>query len=326
MIFLNLPINNLLMPKCDICQYQKTKFFHKIDRYVYYQCSRCVTLFLYPKPTLKQISNYYKKSFKYPAGEINEKLIRIRGKSILKNLKKMNPAGKTLLDIGSGYGYFLHEAKVSGFKIAGIEPAKELYSASINRLIEADIQNCSFAEYFMRKQKKKFDFITIIHTIEHVLNPQQTISKALKLLNPQGILYLETPNLDSHLFRSEKQDYTFLTPPDHVWIFSKKSFETILTTIQGIKIEKISSYSYPEHLMGILKKYLNVILGRSDAMTPESINNSGCTPKVIPYQNDKINIKKVKFLLFDKCLAPIFTPLLNVGIYGTILELYIRKK
>ena len=77
------------MPSCAICQFRKTKFFHKINRYPYYQCPRCMTLFLHPKPTLRQIANYYKKSFKYPAGETNEKLIRARAKLILNNLNKI---------------------------------------------------------------------------------------------------------------------------------------------------------------------------------------------------------------------------------------------
>ena len=158
------------MPSCAICQFRKTKFFHKINRYPYYQCPRCMTLFLHPKPTLRQIANYYKKSFKYPAGETNEKLIRARAKLILNNLNKINPVGKNLLDIGSGYGYFLDEADKIGLNTEGIEPAKALYSASINRLIEADIKNCSFAEYFKQKPVKPKKDVLFLGRITPIKN------------------------------------------------------------------------------------------------------------------------------------------------------------
>ena len=314
------------MPSCAICQFRKTKFFHKIDRYAYYQCSRCITLFLYPKPTLRQIANYYKKSFKYLAGETNEKLIRARAKLILNNLNKINPVGKNLLDIGSGYGYFLDEADKIGLNTEGIEPAKALYSASINRLIEADIKNCSFAEYFKLKPKKKFDFITIIHTIEHLLNPQETIFEAIKLLNSGGILYIETPNLNSNLFTAEKQNYTFLTPPDHIWLFSLKSFHYLLRNYKNVACLKTSTYSYPEHFMGIIK---HILSKKGFLSHPEFISGSDFKKlqllKQVRYDKKK-NLKSIKYLLIDKFFAPLLTPILNLGIYGSILELYIKKK
>jgi len=40
----------------------------------------------------------------------------------------------------------------------------------------------------------------------------------------------------------------------------------------------------------------------------------------------EMNKQNMRFLLFDKLLAPFFTPLLNLGGYGSILELYIKKK
>src|SRR3989344_3234667 len=101
------------MPFCVICKHSKskTKLFCTIGGYIYYHCSRCKTLFIHPKPKFAQISNYYLKNFKYAAGKVNEKIIRSRAKKILKNLIKLSPTGKSLLDVGSGYGYFLDEAK-----------------------------------------------------------------------------------------------------------------------------------------------------------------------------------------------------------------------
>ncbi len=102
------------MPKCQICTNTNTKFFYKLKHYSYFFCNRCVTLLLAPQPTEAQIKKYYVKNFIYSAGEANEKQIRNRAKLILKNLKQYNPEGKTLLDIGSGYGFFLYDSKKKG--------------------------------------------------------------------------------------------------------------------------------------------------------------------------------------------------------------------
>lgn len=316
------------MPQCQICQNKKTKFFNKINKYSYYFCPRCITLFLYPKPTARQINRYYSKSFEYSAGQINEARIRSRASTILKHLKQLNPAAKTLLDIGSGYGYFLDEAKKYNLKTIGIEPAKHLASLSMNRYIDT-VYNLTFDQFFKRHKRKQFDFITVIHTIEHLTNPRETIQKAVKLLNKGGILFLETPNLDSHLFYSEKYNYTFLTPPDHIWLFSQRSFYYLLKKIRGIQIEKISTYSYPEHFMGIIKNLLNRqskdyhgLIADSHRYPRESATNQ----RKSSLQQKTNYIKHFKYLLFDKLIAPLLTPFLNLGIKGSILELYIRKK
>jgi len=322
-------IDNSYMSACEICIFKKLKFFHKINKYRYYLCPNCQTLFLVPKPTVSQITKYYKKSFEYTAGETNEKEIRKRAKIILKNFKRLNPNGKTLLDIGSGYGYFLDEARNFEYEIHGVEPSKTLYSTSIKRLIEVVITNMNFENYFSMYKLKKFDFITIIHTVEHVLNPKQTLHKAIGLLNPGGILYIETPNVDSHLFRSEKYNYTFLTPPDHIWLFSKKSFKKMLGNNSGIRIERISSYSYPEHFMGILKrnfKYQISSIKSGKKIRKKTFSNLENLDLGFVWKLEIGNWKFFKYLLLDRIISPILTPFLNLGIYGSILELYIRKK
>ncbi len=309
------------MPKCEICRHKKTKFFHKINNFSYYFCRNCGTLFLNPKPSQKFLENYYAKKFAYSAGEENEMLIRQRAISILTKLKHLNPKGSSLLDIGSGYSFFIDEAKKLGFEVKGIEPSKELFRNSVNYLTEF-VNHETFEEFYLKNRNKKFDFITLIHVIEHVSNPIDTINKAIKLLKPRGILYIETPNLDSHLFYSEKYNYTFLTPPDHLWLFSQTSLKKILTKIPDIQIEKINTYSYPEHLMGIIKRKFQ--LSKSKFQTNSSIQRTNSTN--LKNLNLKFDSKFIKYIVLDKFLAPLLTPLLNIHTKGSILELYIRKK
>jgi len=308
------------MSKCPLCQSASIKYFHTLNSYKYFQCFNCITLFLNPIPNKEEISAYYSRNFKYPAGESNEQLIRKRAKIILKKLKELLPDGKNLLDIGSGYGYFLNEANKMGMTSSGIEPAKNLYENSLRHSSNSKIYNLTFSKFIAKNNKEKFDFITLIHTIEHVINPNLVINNALKLLKPKGILYIETPNLDSHLFRAEKYSYTFLTPPDHIWILSRFSFMNILAKLKGIKIEVISSFSQPEHLMGILKRNLS----------HPNLKQQKSPQELRLKEPDEIKIKgiaaNIKFIFFDKILAPLLTPLLNVGIYGSTLELYIKKK
>ncbi len=271
--------------------------------------------------------------FEYTAGRVEESRIRKRADIILKKLKQLYPEGKTLLDIGSGYGYFLDEAQKSGLKSFGIEPNKKLAQFSVNsvtgngvsQLTGKSIFNGTFQEYAKNFDSQKFDFITAIHVIEHVRRPLQFINQASRLARTGGILYIETPNYDSLLARTEKEKYVFLTPPDHIFLFSKRSFQLIEVGNPNLSIESISSYSYPEHFMGILKNKLKVRSEtKSDLVNKLKVSNENLKLDIDSKLKIK-NLKFIKYVLFDKLLAPIFTPLLDCSNRGSVLELYIRR-
>ncbi len=304
---------------CPICKSKHVAFFHRINRYTYYRCKRCLTLFLSPLPTQKDLNLYYQNSFSYSAGATNEQQIRKRAKRILSQLKRIHPTGERLLDIGSGYGYFLDEARHAGLKPIGIEPSSKLYHVTVKYLTVT--KNVTFEEFYKQnKGKVKFDFITMIHVIEHVPNPKRFIEQAVELLNPQGILFIETPNVDSHLFYAEKANYTFLTPPDHLWLLSRKSFKQITSKLKSTSLIKLSTYTLPEHVMGIFKRKVQ------NSNVKAQINVKDQNPNHSGSLHYNIIMKWAKTMVFDKLLAPLLIPIINLNYKGSILELYYRKK
>jgi len=161
----------------------------------------------------------------------------------------------------------------------------------------------------------KFDIVTCIHVIEHVSNPKEFISLLLQLVKPGGILYIETPNSDSHLLYVEKEQYTFLIPPEHLWLLSRHSIKKILPN--NASIEYINTYSNPEHLMGIVKRLIK---------GPRKLESEIKSEKKVETNAKVSSVKKrFSFYFFDQVLAPLFTGTLNIYHKGSILELYIRK-
>lgn len=324
-----------MIVKCKLCG-KRTKLKHIVLKFKYYWCGNCKTLYIHPFPSEKILSQYYKNSFQYPAGEKNEIQIRKRAQLILNRLINLNPQGSKLLDIGSGYGYFLDEAHKKRLIISGIEPSIKLIKKSLHseRIIHDQFPSKKLLTF-------KFDFITIIHVIEHVQNPKHMIKEAIKLLHPNGVLFIETPNLNSHLYNFQQKHFTFLTPPDHLWVLSKDSF--INTLPNRCKICKVSTYSYPEHFMGILKSVVNKtkyqtdnhlliknISLRANNRIAKQSHQYRCCYAVNKYLINSLAIinifKTVKYLIFDLVIARLFYRLLNIKQYGSILELHIRVK
>lgn len=303
---------------CPLCVSTKTSFFAKKDVYSFRRCSRCKTIFLTSLPQKKELKVHYSKQFSYNDGLQNEKVIRSRSNIILRKIRQFYPHTKTLCDVGSGFGFFLDEAHHSGFEVTGIEPSKQLANFSK--------QNYHIFPYigelktYIRAHHNNFDIVTCIHVIEHVADPKAFITALLQLVKPGGLLYLETPNSDSHLLYAEKEKYTFLIPPDHLWLFSLDSIKNILP--KKTEIINISTYTYPEHVMGI-GKALSTSLFR---LAPRSVSEGGNNIEVRNINIMKTVKKKIFFYLFDSTIAPLFTGIVNLYHKGSILELYIRKK
>jgi len=283
-----------------------------------YRCSVCKSLFLNTPPSNVQLENYYKKKFSYTDGLLNELPIRKRSEIILNTLRTMTPTATSICDVGSGYGYFLDEASKRGYRAEGVEPSKRLALHAKN-MYSLPVYNGGLKEY-IHKKHPQFDIVTCIHVIEHVMNPKSFISLLVRLVKPGGMLYLETPNSDSHLLYAEQSDYTFLIPPDHLWLLSKESIKIILPV--NTRIHSINTYSYPEHVMGIFKKLIKIVNKSNRRIyVPTHIKTNNIRAK------KTISLrKKLSYYFFDKGIAPLFTGMLNLYHKGSILELYIKKK
>lgn len=302
-------MKNLL---CPICQSVTTEYYAKRDAFSYHHCTQCNHVFLFPRPTSSALHDLYTGDYEFRVNAIAKARFEELAGTILRRMKKINPRGKTLLDVGAGYGTFVEMGLKHRLKAIGIEPARNLYRQAKtklgNKIIHTDLRG------YMKRNSKLFDFISLIHVIEHVENPTETLSTLYGLLEPNGVLYVETPNIDSILSYTEKSNYTFLTPPDHLNLFSPRSFKTLLTSLELPLKDVYSTYSYPEHFVGILRSLKSQIFHNH-------VSAATSTQKT-----NKMNSDTVSDLpFFDRVVAPLFTPILNIGNRGSILQIYLQK-
>jgi 2-polyprenyl-3-methyl-5-hydroxy-6-metoxy-1,4-benzoquinol methylase len=103
---------------------------------------------------------------------------------------KLDPAQRTLLDIGSGAGFFLQVGKNRGWKVKGIEPSRS--AATYAKEMGLDVENDFFTENV--KNLGKFDVVNLTAVLEHVPNPKVFLRNAVSHLKDKGILCLSVPN------------------------------------------------------------------------------------------------------------------------------------
>lgn len=105
------------------------------------------------------------------------------------------------LDVGCGFGGFLVAFSRLGLEAYGIEldPSRvELAKANCLDIgLTRNVYQKSVLDDDLKECLGKFDVITCIDVIEHVLDVPKTLSNMISLLNPGGVLVLKIPNKDA---------------------------------------------------------------------------------------------------------------------------------
>lgn len=312
--------------KCHFCK-SLASLLCKNNYYNCYFCNFCKTVFLSPLPIQKDITQRYAgyNNLYIEFKEVMKKRSKRTSEEICTLLRKFNTTGQTLLEVGSGYGFFLDIAKRYFEDVSGIEPIKNLCEYARKEL-EITTVNNTYQTYFKKNPNKKFDVIVLIHVIEHVLDPREILMLAAKHLNKNGVLFLETPNVDSHLFEMEREAYTFLIPPEHIYLFSPTSFHHLLKDFPSLEIKKVTTYSLPEHFAGVIKRKIKRYLGKSETKKNNIAPHTDITEKPVEVSKHKSIVSSIKYLLFDKIFCGLFHETMSIGNKGSMLQVYIVKK
>lgn len=298
--------------QCVVCQSFASQHVLVIAKngYNIKRCNNCGFLFVFNSPSERFLNSFYK-NFDYKTDLDLEFRIREDAKRSLQVIDKLSvPLGK-LFDIGCGRGYFLDEARSLGWNTFGIDYSHEVidYAVKVLRL------NVKVGNILSYSTKKRFSLITLNQVLEHILSPGELIRKCYELLNTNGYVYIATPNIESISARIFGAEFEHIIPPEHLNFFSNKTLEMLLRD-NGFKLIYHGSWSYPENLAGIIKKFVKNRKGyklSTSSNQPIEFN-----------QNNSIG-KKIKYIVFDQLFCQFFYKLLEIDSFGINLEVIAQK-
>lgn len=151
---------------------------------------------------------------------------------------------KRILDVGCGYGHLLFAIKEKyGSKVSGVEPSKKIAEIG-HEYFGIEIEANILENY---KPEEKFDLIICNHTIEHADNPTEFLLKMRELLNDNGFLYIEVPNILKPTGNFNLNTFLY---NEHLQTFSASNLEKLLNRC-GLQVVQ---YNDSEFLMFYLRK------------------------------------------------------------------------
>ena len=225
---------NISTEKCPVCLSQHHQTLYTLEKGQLLTCKNCNLVFYSPRATLDELEAFYNsQDYRdyYQNSLMTEKVFsQKRYQQLHQLINHYNPklffsSPKYLLDIGCGSGNFLSVASQNGWEVTGSE-LSSIAVQKANQMIEntvltGDILSLDLPDNY-------YDLITIYHVIEHLIDPISTLEKIKSHLKPQGIAFIETPNIKSLGSKIRGQKWSNITPPEHISYFNPNSLSYCL--------------------------------------------------------------------------------------------------
>ncbi|HEX7095090.1 MAG TPA: class I SAM-dependent methyltransferase [Acidimicrobiales bacterium] len=124
------------------------------------------------------------------------------------------------LDLGCGLGGLVRHLRDQGFEHAiGSDDGH-----ARNRALELGVQCLSTSE--LDEIDARFDVITSIEVIEHIIDPMPFVTNVARLLRPGGLFFFTTGNARRH--RDDLASWPYVIPEIHVSFFEPHTMERAL--------------------------------------------------------------------------------------------------
>jgi len=257
----------IIHTECPICSNKNLKPFLVCKDYTVSgeqfeitYCQQCHTGLTQNIPDQASINSYYKAESYISHSDTKEGLINrlyhyarnfmLKSKHGLVS-KTSHVQNGSLLDIGSGTGYFLEMMKSKQWQVKGIE-ADEDARKFAQQQFGLDILP---PEELTELPEKQFDAITLWHVLEHLHELNGSWQQFGRLLKDTGRLFIAVPNHQSYDASHYKAQWAAYDVPRHLWHFSPDSLATLARNHGFQIIEKKIMPFDPFYIALLSEKY-----------------------------------------------------------------------
>ncbi len=191
-----------------------------------FECRNCSSLFV--EDYAKDRSYLYDENYAPWSGD-SEAVIASKVNTFKKQLSvllpRIDPSGKKLLDAGTAKGYLMAAAQELGFDAYGFDISKPAIDAA-KKNFPAKKLFCGTL-YKAKYKNEEFDVITMTDIIEHLPDNHKFMKEINRILKPNGVILIITPNSDSFTRKLLRKNW-YQYKNEHIIYYSRRGLRHLL--------------------------------------------------------------------------------------------------
>ena len=211
------------------------------------QCSKCKHVQLNPVPSKDEDKLFYdnnlQEKFVNNSGTIknNRKKSAYDLNRRVELVSKITPKNGKILEIGSGYGFFLEQMKRKNYDVIGIEISNEHQKIS-KRVTKAKVFDVNIMENNITLGK--FHTIVLFYVFEHISHLKQFLKNIRKMLFRNGKVVIEVPNFNDYQIKINHSYREWNFQRAHIHYFTPKILQSFLQKngFKNVKIFGVQRY------------------------------------------------------------------------------------
>lgn len=240
---------------CPLCRSADASIIHTWKPFAVVRCAACGLAYLNPRPREAVAHRLYKDGDYFSAENTagyadyrsQEKGLRVTLRRFLVELRRRGMASGRVLEIGSGYGYFLAEASDFFSSVSGLELSAE--AAAHARALGSwpvhvgDIHS-------LPADWHEFDALIMVNVIEHIHDPLSFLRIAGARLKDEGRMIIATPDFGSPWHAVLGKRWPSFKVPEHVAFYTAATLGRLLRETGFEDIERVPfSHAFPLFLV-----------------------------------------------------------------------------
>lgn len=219
------------------------------NEFIFVQCDECNLVYLRNRPDVSELSTIYPKNYiaynydEALGGFINWARNQVQ-KLKVRPIRKYMKSGGLIADVGCGSAHFLNILKKHGdssWKLVGIDISPEAIAHLKRHGLQGVLGRFESLDWKLQSPT----VIVMNQMIEHFEDPKAVVKKAFELLEPGGVIILETPSLegwDTFLFR--RRYWGGWHTPRHWCIYTERTLGSLLSQ-NGFEVVEVNYLANP---------------------------------------------------------------------------------